>query len=322
MATVERPPRPRRPNVIWPIILIVAGVLLLLGNLGFLPASFWTTIGRLWPVILILLGLDIILSRQLGWGALPTSIVIIVIILAVIAYAIFAGVSGLEANLPLPGLAIGPPLSGSGNLVTQEKSFRDFNQVEVAGPFQVDITQSSAFSVTLTADDNVIDRVAVTKDGQTLRISLEPTTFLSSPTLVAKIGMPGIVGLRLSGAAKGNIAGFQSSSDLSLEMSGASTLGGQIDAGNAVFTASGASSGALQGSANSLTLNASGASRLDLGGFSANDVTANLSGASTATVNANGRLNVVLTGASRLTYLGNPTIGSTSVSGGSSLERR
>lgn len=121
MATVGQGPRRRPGNILVPIILIVAGILLLLSNLGWLPPGFWATVLRLWPVILILIGLEIILSRYLGWGATATAIVLVAILILLIAAGVFASASGAWINWPIPGFGFGPTLAGSGNVVTQEK---------------------------------------------------------------------------------------------------------------------------------------------------------------------------------------------------------
>jgi hypothetical protein len=52
----------RRQGILWPIILIAAGVLLLLGNLGLLQWNVWE-LARFWPLILVLAGLDILAAQ-------------------------------------------------------------------------------------------------------------------------------------------------------------------------------------------------------------------------------------------------------------------
>jgi energy-coupling factor transporter transmembrane protein EcfT len=44
----------RRNNLFWGIVIIIAGVLLLLNQLGLIPGNFW---GIFWPLLLIVLGL-------------------------------------------------------------------------------------------------------------------------------------------------------------------------------------------------------------------------------------------------------------------------
>ena len=78
----------------------------------------------------------------------------------------------------------------------------------------------------------------------------------------------------------------------------------------------------MQGSANDIVIDASGASRAELAAFPVNNADVKLSGASRGTVNMDGRLDVDLSGASKLDYLGNPTLGTFNVSGASTLTQK
>ena len=59
----------RSPSLIWPAILITAGIVFLLNNLGLLPWEVWATLLSLWPVLLIAIGLDILIGRRSTWGS-------------------------------------------------------------------------------------------------------------------------------------------------------------------------------------------------------------------------------------------------------------
>jgi hypothetical protein len=110
-------------------------------------------------------------------------------------------------------------------------------------------------------------------------------------------------------------------SDIKIELSGASRVAGDITAsGDAQFNLSGASRVELEGSANDMLIDASGASRLELADFPVHNTNVSLSGASDATVNLDGRLDANLSGASNLSYIGEPTMGDIDISGGSELE--
>jgi ElaB/YqjD/DUF883 family membrane-anchored ribosome-binding protein len=228
----------------------------------------------------------------------------------------------------------------TGSVVTKKMDMTDFTNVEVGHAFKVDITRSDSYSVNITASENLFDCMDVTKSGSTLKISLKPLRFQARPTLEARITMPSLSKLRLAGATRGKVRGFSSQENFDLmlsggstldidmetgdtrfEISGASRLCGNIKAGDAEFVLSGASQAALKGSADKVVLSAWGASKLDLADFALHDTAVHLKGASQAAVNVNGRLDLDLSGCSRLKYKGNPTIHEVSVSGASTISQ-
>jgi len=231
-------------------------------------------------------------------------------------------------------------VKGSGNLDTQEFNFSDFTHVEVGSAFEVEIVQSDSYSVSVTADDNLFDYILVSKQGTTLKISLKTAQYIDTTTR-AEISMPQLHSLELSGATHGTVSGFSSTESLEVELSGASSLDlaemsagdvefdvsgaskvtGDITASDAKFDLSGASTAQLEGSASDIIVKASGASRVELAGFPVNNADINFSGASTGTVNLDGRLDADLSGASKLSYIGEPTMGTINTSGGSTLSK-
>ena len=232
--------------------------------------------------------------------------------------------------------------TGAGSVVTRELDFSDFTNVEVSHAFKVEITRSDSYSVSITANETLFDYIDVTKSGNTLKISRKAHDFPWSTSVEARITMPTLNKLRLSGATKGLARGFSSQEDFDLNLSGASTLdiemeagktkleisgasrlSGSLKVGDAEFTLSGAGRAALSGSANNVVLSAWGASKLDLPDFTLNDTSVQLKGASKATCGqCCGNLDLDLSGASRLEYGGNPTIRDIKVSGASTLRRR
>jgi len=238
----------------------------------------------------------------------------------IIVIAIVAVVAAISTVLALRGWPGG--LIGSGNLETEEYAFADFTEVEIGSAFEFEIKQSSSYNVSVTADDNVMDYVQVSQVGQTLTIRLGTVTWLGPVTLKASVAMPQLLGLTASGATRGTVSGFSSTENLSVGVSGASRVTGDITAGNVDFGISGASSIQLEGSANNMDATASGASHLNLDDFIVNNADVNLSGASSGTVNLSGRLDANLSGASRLWYIGEPMMGDIDTSGASTISQK
>jgi hypothetical protein len=213
-------------------------------------------------------------------------------------------------------------VGGSGNVVTLDEAITGFDELDISNAFEVDVSQGESYRVVVRIDDNLEKYLRLVKQGSTLRIGLEPDRpyNLANATLEAEITMPEMTGMTLSGASRVTFTGFESTSRLNVDVSGASHLQGDIETGNARFQVSGASQVTLAGSAGDVTIDASGASRLDLSDFAVKDAEVEASGASTVTLNPSGRLDAGASGASHVYYLGNPTLGKIDTSGASSVE--
>jgi hypothetical protein len=239
---------------------------------------------------------------------------------AIIIVAIVAAAAIICTLLIVRGWPGG--LIGSGNLETEEYAFSNFTRVEISTAFQFEIQQSSSYNISVTADDNVMEYVQVSQVGQTLKIGLRTVTWFGPKTLRTSVTMPELRGLTVSGASRGDIYDFSSTEDLDITVSGASRVNGDITAGNAEFDISGASTIQLDGSANDMVASVSGASRLNLDDFTVNNADVNFSGASSGTINLDGRLDADLSGASKLWYIGEPTMGTINTSGASTVSKK
>ena len=124
------------------------------------------------------------------------------------------------------------------------------------------------------------------------------------------------------GESDGTVSGFSSTENVDVTLSGASTVTGDISAGDMNFKVSGASTVQLKGSAIDIVAEVSGASSFNAGGLAVKNVNVSLSGASTGTVNPGGRLDADLSGASKLEYIGEPTLGKVNISGASNLNKK
>ncbi len=255
--------------------------------------------GNLFSWLMILGGVSIVASSLLGrsrsmrqanqliGGIIGGFIVALVFSYAFGYVGFFPGIGGL---------------TGSGTPVTETMSITGFTSVSAAMGFRVEITESSTYSVRVTVDDNVVDKLRVTKEGDTLSIALDPGiyTFMS---LRAVVTMPDIEGLELSGGSRGSISGFMGLASLDLELSG----GSHVDA---------------EGSAIDLTVDASGGSTLDLENFPVHDADVVFSGGSSGTISLDGNLDADASGGSRLWYIGSPTLGDIDTSGGATVQKK
>jgi hypothetical protein len=74
-----------RPSLVWPVILITAGVLWLLSTTGTMEIDWWRLL-RLWPVLLILGGIEIILGGRSFLANLLVAIVTVAVAVGVVFF--------------------------------------------------------------------------------------------------------------------------------------------------------------------------------------------------------------------------------------------
>jgi|WetSurMetagenome_2_1015567.scaffolds.fasta_scaffold125186_2 hypothetical protein len=242
------------------------------------------------------------------------------------------------------------PVSATGcsdSSTTNTYDYNDFTKLDIENAFDVDIVQSGTYGITVTSSKTLKDYLSVSKEGQTLIIKLHPnhpfTDFvMMRKVLKAKITLPVLNNLVISGACKVRVKGFESTDNLDIDVSGASNLTlNKIEAGNTKLIISGDSeisgkltcvdlnvdiSGAslisLDGQGEKMLLNATGATKINLEEFSNQTSDITLSGSSQATVNTREHLDVFLSGASRFFFLSNPSFGKTDVQGASTLKHK
>jgi hypothetical protein len=213
-------------------------------------------------------------------------------------------------------------VTGSGKVVTKEMQFADFTAVDVASVFDVEITRADAFRTAVTADDNVLPLIQVTKDGTRLRIALDSKNkSISTTTLKATIAMPALEQVRVAHAGQVTCTGFKSTKGFKAKVTHASRLEGDIAAARVDLDVAEAGTVTLKGAAKDGRLAAAGASCLQMDGFRLDRAEVTLRGASSASIDVREKLDYDLTGASQLKYRGDPALGKHSATGASRASR-
>jgi hypothetical protein len=246
-------------------------------------------------------------------------------------------ISLIMISVLLPGCSRFASVTGTGNVISKQYSFANFTAIEISNSFELAVAPLNSYSVSIDAYENLFDYVNISQSGNTLKIGLKPISYKNA-NFKATVTLPTLKSLNLSGASHGSATGFKFDQDFGLTESGSSFLNIDIEAGNTTFNISGGStvtgqlkstdvkmnlSGGsqieLSGSANILTLTESGGGQANLTSFELQNASVSLSGGSKANIIVDARLDVNLTGGSSLNYLGNPTLGKTSLSGASEL---
>ncbi len=146
----------RGENPVWQAFWIGVGIILILGNLGYLQLNTWDALWRLWPILLIAAGLSLFAGRSLAGSAVGVAAVVLLMVGAVWLMAsgtVQTAAGGEQVAQSLDGadksaVALNLPV---GRLNVQAMS-------EPSGQLEATIRQPS--SMALEQDANISDGVA------------------------------------------------------------------------------------------------------------------------------------------------------------------
>jgi hypothetical protein len=229
--------------------------------------------------------------------------------------------------LLIAALGVSINMLASADLTTKKYKVGNFNSLEIGNEFEVHIFKGNTYSISATGTESNIEDLEVQVVGSTLEVSIDYklskwiTWSSGNSKIVLNITMPRLKDAEFSGAAKVMLEGFVDEEEMTLHGSGAVKLiSTKLVADKLTLDLSGASKIEMKGQVLKLSIDLSGASHLDLTEMIARDADVDASGASHVELNVQKSLRVEASGASKITYLGNPVI-SKDLSGASFVRR-
>jgi hypothetical protein len=189
---------------------------------------------------------------------------------------------------------------GSGNIIQQDRSVNSFNKVESPSSINVNIVFANTQGISITADDNVINKVTTNVSGNTLTVDLVSGNY-NNITVTVTISSPDIEMTSNSGSGNIMVSGFTGLDNMSINNSGS---------GNTI------ASGTVQ---NSTLLNSGSGTVKSFNLISENCAITN-SGSGNSEVFCNTTLSGTNSGSGNVLYKGAPTITITNSGSGSVLD--
>ena len=229
-----------------------------------------------------------------------------------IAFLILGGSGLMGSCIPIAGER------GNGNVVKQERKVTGFTSLEVSGAFTVYLYQGNSESLTIEADENLMEYIVTEVKGDRLEIYTKNKSIQKFTKMNIYLTFEELEMIDISGAV--NIIGedMMKFDELTIDGSGASEIKLMlvVDVLRADF--SGASEIELAGEAKVAKFDLSGASDIDAYDFIIEHCELDVSGASDARIHVTANLEIDVSGAASVKYKGSPKV-SSDVSGAGSL---
>jgi hypothetical protein len=212
-------------------------------------------------------------------------------------------------------------LTGSGNIKTADRKVTDFKQLDIAGAYKIMLKQDSSLTVSVTADDNILELIKTEVEGDKLKISTNKKNICTSGDITVTIGIRHLEAIKASGAVTVTSKGKVITKNIDLDLSGATNINLDLNAADVHTEGSGVTEITLRGQASSHFINLSGGGRIHAFDFTVGNYDLSLSGASECDINVLHELTVNSSGASSINYKGNPSTVNNKKSGISSIKK-
>ncbi len=196
---------------------------------------------------------------------------------------------------------------------TTFSNLTDFKELEISGIFDLTVKKGSRYAVELIGPASEKAKYRVVRMGNTLVIDYNDEKKLrwnKNPLKFDEIQiyvtLPSLTKAELKGAGKASFSGFDEDK-LQLKLLGAINGKSNLNARDLSLYLSGASELKLTGEGNTMDAKILGASKLSAYDYRVNDALVEANGASKASVQVTGRLEIEEGLASKVSYRGNPT---------------
>lgn len=202
---------------------------------------------------------------------------------------------------------------GNGNLTTEKRNLTQFVKLNVGDRIKVNITQGTEDeNLEIKAEDNIIKNIKTEVKGDTLYINFEKYGLFAldtiSPTKDVNINLKykDLQNIDLSGEITLMTTNKIRTENLIMNLSGVSTVTSELFVNSLNLNSSGSGTIQLTGSAAKVDLKITGSGNLDSKDLDSKDVKVDISGVGNAKLRADDSLDVNVTGAGSLEYVGNP----------------
>lgn len=196
-------------------------------------------------------------------------------------------------------------VKGNGSIGSEERSITNFSRVllECEGTIQID--KGPAFKVVVTDDDNLLSYVKTRLVGDELRVSYKDNTWVRKGSLVVKVTMPDLSDVKVD--SKGTI-------DVIGNFDFAGTLSASVDGLGKIYL--------RDAQANELKLNIDGKGDIYAFGLKTKKATVKIDGMGDAEINVSDAMDVNISGAGDVYYMGNPPVINSKISGKGKIIKR
>ena len=210
-----------------------------------------------------------------------------------------------------------PCLHAKGNVITNIIDNSGFKKINFETEGTVYLKYDSVYSITITASENIIDKIVFETSGDALNI-YSKRCLGDQSDVVINISSPEINSISISGSGVINTLDSIYSDYMNFQVSGSGSINANAVSNNTTAKISGSGSITLNGISNNLDVDISGSGDVHAFHFFTKTCSVDISGSGNAEVNAIETLGINISGSGNVYYQGSPKL-TINVSGSGSI---
>ncbi len=200
-------------------------------------------------------------------------------------------------------------IRGSGKMATENRQITGFTGISSSTSVNVEVTQSTDYSVTVIADDNIIQHVKTQVVNNQLKIFLGDNISISNGTYTVKVTAPQVNSLRASSSSSIKSQGIiKSSEKITVDASSAADISVEVDAPDVDAEATSSATVALSGRTKNFDAKANSGADIKAFELLSENTKAHASSSGSTNVFASITLNASASSSGNVRYKGSATV--------------
>lgn len=201
-------------------------------------------------------------------------------------------------------------VKGNGNMVTKERNLDEYDEVAVAGSFDVVLVSGKEGKVIIEAEENLIEYIETENVGSKLKIRVKKGYNIvpgNGKKILVTVPFTDISKVSLAGSGDVYTKNTIMATQFSAALAGSGDLILEVDATNIEGSIAGSGDIVLKGKTDNFECSVAGSGDFDAFALNAGNIEVSVSGSGNANVNCNGgTLKSRIAGSGNVTYKGEP----------------
>jgi hypothetical protein len=212
---------------------------------------------------------------------------------------------------------IGETVEGNANIKKEIRDVNDFTGISVSGPFIVTVQQGNTFSVSVEADENLMQYIEVKKNGSTLQIAeMDGYNLRGTKGLRVTVQLPEVGELSIAGSGTINTqSAIKNTGTIKFSIAGSGKIDAGVDAPEVDVDIAGSGTANLNGQTRKMSVSISGSGDCLAENLKSENCSIDIAGSGLAKVFSSTNLDVSIGGSGDVYYSGKPQNVNKSIAG-------